>query len=87
MAKDAPPYPSEIEIVPTDAPTTTTSVGSRRKKDEVLRKASKLQNPCPWNTMYWVNPVANAVGNMENKSAYVSVRFLFCTHGTRFQRV
>ena len=26
MAEDAPPYPSEVEIVPTDVPITTTSV-------------------------------------------------------------
>ena len=87
MAEDAPPYPSEIEIVPTDVPTTTVSVGSKKRKGRGPTKASKWQNPCTWNTMHWINPVANGVGNMENKSAYVSVRFPYCTHRTRFQRV
>ena len=32
MAEDAPPYPSEIKIVPTDVPTTTTSGCSKKRK-------------------------------------------------------
>ena len=63
LAEEAPPYPSEMEIVPMDVPTNT------------------------WNTMHWINLVEIGVGNMENKSAYISVRFPYCTHGTRFQRV
>ena len=39
----------------------------RKEKGEVLRKTSKSHNPCIWNTMYWVNPAENGVGNMENK--------------------
>ena len=45
----------------------------RREKGEVLRKASKSKKP--WNKMPWVNLVANRVDNMENKFAYVFVRF------------
>src|SRR5688500_4191549 len=59
----------------------------RKEKGEVLRKTSKSQNPCTWNTMHWVNLVANGVYNMDNKWGYVSARFSYCTHGTRFQRV
>ena len=33
MAEDAAPYPSEIEIVPTDVPTITTSVGFKKRKE------------------------------------------------------
>ena len=45
MAEDAPPYPSEIEIVPTDVPTTTTSVGSKKKKGRGLTKNLKVTEP------------------------------------------
>ena len=45
MAEDAPPYPSEIEIVPTDAPTTTTSVGSKKRKGRGLTKSLKVTEP------------------------------------------
>ena len=45
MVEDAAPYPSEIEIVPTDVPTTTTSVGSKKKKGRGLTKNLKVTEP------------------------------------------
>ena len=42
MAEDAPPYPLEIGIVPTDVPTTTTSVGSKKRKRRGLTKSLKV---------------------------------------------
>ena len=45
IAKDASPYPSEIEIVPTDASTTTTSVGSKKRKERGPMKSLKVIKP------------------------------------------
>ena len=45
MAEDAPPYPLEIEIVPTDFPTTTTSVGSKKRKGRGPMKSLKVTEP------------------------------------------
>ena len=87
LAEEAPPYPSEIEIVPMDVPTTTTSVGSKKRKGRSPMKSLKVTESMHLEYNASVNPVANGVGNIENKSAYVSVRFPYCTHGMRFQRV
>ena len=45
MAEDTPPYPSEIEIVGTDAPTTTTSVDSKKRKGQGTKKSLKVLEP------------------------------------------
>ena len=45
MAEDAPPYPSEIELVPTDAPSTTTSVGSKKRKGRGPTKSINVTKP------------------------------------------
>ena len=45
MAEDAPPYPLEIGIVPTDVPTTTTSVGSKKRKGRGPTKSFKVTEP------------------------------------------
>ncbi|XP_057529500.1 uncharacterized protein LOC130808069 isoform X2 [Amaranthus tricolor] len=45
MAEDAPPYPSEVELVPTDAPTITTSVGSKKRKGRGPTKSLKVTEP------------------------------------------
>ena len=85
MAEDAPPLDNDFETE--DAPLVDAPTTVRKEKGEVLRKTSKSRNQCIWNTMHWVNPAENGVGNMENKWVYVSESFPYCTHGTRFQRV
>ena len=45
LAEDAPPYLLEIEIVPTDVPTTTTSVGSKKRKGRGPMKSLKVNEP------------------------------------------
>ena len=45
MAENTPPYPSEIEIVPTDVPTTTTSVGSKKRNGRGSTTSFKVTEP------------------------------------------
>ena len=45
IAEDAPTYPSEMEIVPTDVPTTTTSVISKKRKGQDPKKSLKVIEP------------------------------------------
>ena len=45
MAEDTPPYPLKIEIVLTDVPTTTTSVGSKKRKVRGPTKSLKVTEP------------------------------------------
>ena len=42
MVEDTPPYPSEKETVQTDVPTTTTSVGSKKRKGQGPTKSLKV---------------------------------------------
>ena len=82
MDEDAPPLNNDYDTEdapPTNAPTTTISVGFKRRKGRKTTKNLKVTEP-----MHWVNLVANGVGNMENKLAYVSTRFPYCMHGMRF---
>ena len=45
MAEDAPPYPSEIELVQTDALSTTTNVGSKKRKGRGPTKSINVTEP------------------------------------------
>ena len=45
MIENAPPYPSEIKIVPTNVPTTTSSIGSKKRKGRGPTKSLNVTEP------------------------------------------